>query len=55
MVVAALAGIAENVGANRCQPGQAIPHPFGDPSLSPEQEKAMRVALTRKALDRLSR
>lgn len=53
MVACALFGIAENVGANRCQPGKAIPHPFGDPALSPEDEAAMRLSLTRQALERL--
>jgi len=53
VIVCALTGIAENVGASRCQQAAAIPHPLGDPALTLEQEKALRLKLTLEALNRL--
>lgn len=46
--------ISKTVGANRIVPTVAIPHPFGDPAKSPEEEKALRKALVRKALQALA-
>ena len=45
--------ISKTVGANRIVPTIAIPHPFGDPDKSPEQEKKMRKELVKKRLGRL--
>ncbi len=42
--------ISKTVGANRIVPTIAIPHPFGDPDKSPEEEKKMRKGLVKKAL-----
>ena len=42
--------ISKTVGANRIVPTIAIPHPFGDPDKSPEEEKKMRKELVKKAL-----
>lgn len=42
--------ISLTVGANRIVPTIAIPHPFGNPELSPEDEKALRKKLVLKAL-----
>jgi len=42
--------ISLTVGANRIVPTVAIPHPLGDPSKTPEEEKALRRALVEKAL-----
>ena len=45
--------ISLTVGANRIVPTVSIPYPFGDPTLSPEDEKELRRKLVRKALDAL--
>lgn len=42
--------ISLTVGANRIVPTVAIPHPLGNPALSPEDEKELRRKLVRKAL-----
>ena len=39
--------ISMTVGANRIVPTIAIPHPLGNPSLTMEDEKALRRKLTR--------
>jgi glycine reductase len=52
--VTALPTIAQMVGANRILRGLAITHPAGDPSLDPEGERLMRIALVRRALEMLS-
>jgi glycine reductase len=46
--------ISLTVGANRIVPTVAIPHPLGNPALSPEEEKALRMKLVRKALKALT-
>jgi glycine reductase len=38
------------VGANRIVPAVAIPHPLGNPELSPDEEKKLRLNLVKKAL-----
>jgi glycine reductase len=45
--------ISQSVGANRIVPGVAIPHPLGDPNLSPEKEKALRLKIVEKSLEAL--
>ena len=42
--------ISLTVGANRIVPAVAIPHPLGDPSLTPEDEYRLRYNLVAKAL-----
>ena len=42
--------ISMTVGANRIVPTIAIPHPLGNPALSPEDEKILRRKLVSKAL-----
>ncbi len=42
--------ISLTVGANRIIPTIAIPHPLGDPELSPEEEKDLRMGLVKRAL-----
>ena len=42
--------ISLTVGANRIGPTIAIPHPLGNPALSPEDEKDLRRKLVKKAL-----
>lgn len=46
-----LVTIAEQVGAPRIVPGRGIPYPSGDPSLSPDAERAWRRELVQRALD----
>lgn len=46
--------ISRTVGANRIIPTVAIPHPFGDPLKSREEEKELRRKLVLKALQALT-
>jgi len=48
-----LISIAERVGAPRIVPTRGIPYPTGDPSLSPEGERAWRRRLLLRALEAL--
>lgn len=45
--------ISKTVGANRIVPTIAIPYPLGNPTLSAEDEKALRRKLTVAALKAL--
>ncbi len=45
--------ISKTVGANRIVPTVAIPHPLGNPSLTPQEEKSLRRGLVEKALSAL--
>ncbi len=42
--------ISMTVGANRIVPTIAIPHPLGNPALTPEEEFDLRYKLVEKAL-----
>ena len=42
--------ISLSIGANRIVPTVSIPHPLGNPELSPEAEKALRRELVERAL-----
>jgi glycine reductase len=46
--------ISLTVGANRIVPTIAIPHPLGNPSATPEEERELRRKLLDKALNALS-
>jgi len=46
--------ISMTVGANRIVPAVAIPHPLGNPTLSPADEKQLRRKILMTALDALS-
>ena len=48
--VAAIVPISLTVGANRIMPAVAIPHPLGNPELTPEEERLFRLKLVKKAL-----
>jgi betaine reductase len=39
------------VGANRIVEGKAIPHPVGDPSRTPEEERKFRKLVVQKAME----
>ena len=51
--VTSLPTIAQMVGANRIVRGVAITNPTGDPSRSADDERALRLALVRRALEML--
>lgn len=51
--MATIVPISLSVGANRIIPTVAIPHPLGDPNMSPEDEKVLRRHLVDKALSAL--
>ena len=51
--VCSIVPISLTVGANRIVPSVAIPHPLGDPALSPEQEFSLRTDLLKRALEAL--
>lgn len=46
--------ISMTVGANRIVPAIAIPHPLGNPALSPAEEKVLRRGILDKALKALT-
>ena len=48
--VCTIVPISLTVGANRIVPAVAIPHPFGDPTRTMEEEKEIRRHLVEKAL-----
>ncbi len=51
--VCTIVPISLTVGANRIVPAIAIPHPLGDPTRTPEEEKEIRRHLVEKALKAL--
>jgi len=52
--VCTIVPISLTVGANRIVPAVAIPHPLGDPTKTPAEEKKLRKALVEKALRALT-
>ena len=51
--VCTIVPISQTVGANRIVPAIAIPHPFGDPTRTPDEEKVIRRRLVEKSLTAL--
>ena len=51
--VCSITSIAQVVGANRIVRAVSIPHPFGDPALSREEEFSLRTSLVQRALHAL--
>lgn len=51
--VCTIVPISLTVGANRIIPAIAIPHPLGDPTRTPKEEKEIRRHLVEKALKAL--
>jgi glycine reductase complex component B subunit gamma len=52
--IATVVPISLTVGANRIVPAVAIPHPLGNPSLDPAEEKRLRAKIVKKALEALT-
>jgi glycine reductase complex component B subunit gamma len=52
--VTTLTSLAEEIRANRIVAGVRIPHPLGNPVLTPETEHQLRTAVTRRALEVLT-
>ena len=48
--VATIVPISLTVGANRIVPAVAIPYPLGNPELSRDEERELRLNLVKKAL-----
>ena len=48
--VATIVPISLTVGANRIVPAVAIPYPLGNPELSKDEERNLRLNLVKKAL-----
>ena len=46
--------ISMTVGANRIVPAIAIPHPLGNPALTPEEEYNLRTKIVNRALEALT-
>ncbi|KHT63517.1 glycine reductase [Photobacterium gaetbulicola] len=51
--IATVVPISKTVGANRIVPAVAIPHPLGNPTMQPTEEKYLRRQLIEKALGAL--
>jgi glycine reductase len=51
--ISTIVPLAESIGPNRIIPGRAITHPLGDPTLSRDEERALRRRLVQRALDAL--
>jgi glycine reductase len=54
-LITAMSMMGKQLGAKRVVTGTKIPHPCGDPTLSPEADKALRQAIVNCALDALQR
>lgn len=54
MLVTALSPLAHAVGANRIVGGKAVSHPFGDPTLLPDEERRYRRHVVERALAALA-
>ncbi len=51
--VTAMSAMGKQLGANRVITGTKIPHPCGDPTLSPEADKVLRREIIKCALSAL--
>lgn len=52
--IATVVPISLTVGANRIVPAIAIPHPLGNPQLTMEEEKEIRMNIVKKSLNALT-
>lgn len=55
VVMANLIDVAKTVGSNRIVPTVSVPYPLGDPTLSKEEEWALRTHRVEVALDALTK
>jgi glycine reductase complex component B subunit gamma len=51
--ITAMSVMAKQLGANRIVTGTKIPHPCGDPTLTPEADRAVRREIVKTALTAL--
>lgn len=51
--ISTIVPLAESIGPNRIIPGRAITHPLGDPTLSRDEERALRREIVDRALEAL--
>lgn len=54
MHVCTIVPISKSVGANRIVPAVSIPFPLGNPNVSPDEEKIIRMKILKKALEALT-
>ena len=54
MHICTVTPISMTVGANRIVPAIAIPHPLGNPALTPEEEYNLRKKIVNRALEALT-
>ena len=52
--MATITTISQSVGANRIVPTVAIPYPVGNPTLTPEDEYALRREMVERAVNALA-
>jgi glycine reductase len=53
VLVTAMTPLAQSVGINRIVRGKAVPHPFGDPTMTPDEERRYRRRIVEEALEAL--
>ena len=55
VLITAMSPLAQSVGANRIVRGRAVPNPFGDPAIGPDEEYSFRKRVLERALEALDR
>lgn len=55
MLITAMTTLAKNVGANRIVAGTKIPHPCGDPTVSPKRDREIGMLLLEKSFELLQK
>ncbi len=55
MLITAMTTLAKNVGANRIVAGTKIPHPCGDPTVSPKRDREIGMLLLEKSFQLLQK
>lgn len=53
VLITAMSPLAQSIGANRIVRGKAVPHPFGNPDLTPDEEHLFRRRIVERALEAL--
>lgn len=49
--ICTMVNVAVGMGANRVVPSRSVLYPTGDPSLTPSEERELRLKLVKRALD----